>query len=1245
MSTVITNNVQLGQDPVVTNNFTIQNPDDGTIKVSIGNSGLTTLDSIIIKNTGDVEFKTNVIIDGGFSSQSNISAPNFFGSFNGNINGALGTFSSDVIVGGNLTIMGNSTIIDTQTITAVDNNITLGNVALPSNVSAVGGGITVLGTTNKTFEWLSAPAGWTSSDNITAPNFIGNLTGYASKVITNANLTGDVTSIGNATTLATVNPNTGTFGSVSAVPVVTVNGKGLITGVSTATISQNISVTGGDLTMSGTTLAAITNATLNTVNTNVGTYGDQYHVPVLTVNGKGLVTGVSTAAISGNIAVTGGDLTLSGVTGTNITNATLATVNPNVGVFGDTLKIPQYTVNAKGLITSSSNVTIGVVPNATTASVAMNSNVVTTSTNATYYPTIVSASSGNLIESTSTGLTFNPSTNTLTTTSGVFNNVNISNGGTIKGTIIGNIAGAITSLTVSSNAIAVDMSLNNNFAVTLQAATTQTLSTPTNATAGSSGQIAITQNATPSVLNFSSSWISANSSTTVNPIAGSVTLLTYYVVDSTHIWYGLGSGVMPGIPYPGAGIANSTGTAWGTSYSTSGSGSVALTTSPTFVTPVLGTPASGDFSTGTFTWPTFNQSTTGSANNTSYLGGKIASSYALLTQANVASFNTRTGAVTLTSGDVTTALTYTPYNATNPSGYVTATQANVASFNTRTGAVTLTSGDVTTALTYTPYNATNPNGYVTATQANVASFNTRTGAVTLTSGDVTTALTYTPYNATNPSGYITSSGTASAVTNSVTFNNSGSGAASGITYNGSAAQTISYNTIGAQAAGTYVTPTTLSNATLAANVTSLYSTGNITADSAHFFIGNGSLLTGISGGVGSMVYPGAGIANSTGTAWGTSYGTTGSGSVVLSTSPTLTTPALGTPSSGVLTNCTGTATGLTAGYSTYSSYIQTSSSSTNYEIPVMGAGITGGYVSLLGRTTVTLNPGLSTLTASKFIGSVTSLQSATAGVDVSAAAAPTSGQVLTATSSTTATWQAPGAGSMVYPGAGIANSTGTAWGTSYGTSGSGNVALTTSPTFVTPVLGTPASGTLTNCTFPTLNQNTTGSANSASYLGSVAAAGYSTLAGNNTWTGIQTFNGTSSTIAEKVTNGAELVNIVSAAPSATQSIYINSGAVTYFTTSAANNWTANVSFSSGTLANVSMAVGDSITIAVLTTQGATAYYASGFQIDGSAVTPKWQGGTAPSAGNASGIDSYSYTIIKTAATPTYTVLASLTQFK
>jgi hypothetical protein len=74
-----------------------------------------------------------------------------------------------------------------------------------------------------------------------------------------------------------------------------------------------------------------------------------------------------------------------------------------------------------------------------------------------------------------------------------------------------------------------------------------------------------------------------------------------------------------------------------------------------------------------------------------------------------------------------------------------------------------------------------------------------------------------------------------------------------------------------------------------------------------------------------------------------------------------------------------------------------------------------------------------------------------------------------------------------------------------------------------------------------------------------------------------------------------------------------------------------------------MTVGQSLTIVLQITNGTTAYYPTAWQIDGSAVTPKWQGGTAPTGGNASSIDVYSLTIIKTASA-TYTVLASQTKF-
>ena len=157
-----------------------------------------------------------------------------------------------------------------------------------------------------------------------------------------------------------------------------------------------------------------------------------------------------------------------------------------------------------------------------------------------------------------------------------------------------------------------------------------------------------------------------------------------------------------------------------------------------------------------------------------------------------------------------------------------------------------------------------------------------------------------------------------------------------------------------------------------------------------------------------------------------------------------------------------------------------------------------------------------------------------------------------------------------------------------------------------------------------------------------ATAGVS-LSAANTWTATQTFNGSSSTFATTLLDANETVNVVASAPSATTNFYIQSGGVQYYTSNAANNWTLNIAFSSGTSLNTALATGQSVTFTLVTTQGSTAYYNNAVTIDGTSVTPKWIGG-APTAGNASGLDVYRMAVVKTASA-TYTVLASLTQYK
>jgi len=146
------------------------------------------------------------------------------------------------------------------------------------------------------------------------------------------------------------------------------------------------------------------------------------------------------------------------------------------------------------------------------------------------------------------------------------------------------------------------------------------------------------------------------------------------------------------------------------------------------------------------------------------------------------------------------------------------------------------------------------------------------------------------------------------------------------------------------------------------------------------------------------------------------------------------------------------------------------------------------------------------------------------------------------------------------------------------------------------------------------------------------------------FTAKQTFTGTSSVLASKITNAIEPVTISATAATGTISIDITTQSVLYFTTNASTNWTVNLRASSGTSLNTALATGESVTVAFLVTQGTTAYYNTAVQVDGttSGVTTKWLG-AAPTAGTVSSINAYTYTAIKTGSA-TFTVLASVSAF-
>ena len=169
---------------------------------------------------------------------------------------------------------------------------------------------------------------------------------------------------------------------------------------------------------------------------------------------------------------------------------------------------------------------------------------------------------------------------------------------------------------------------------------------------------------------------------------------------------------------------------------------------------------------------------------------------------------------------------------------------------------------------------------------------------------------------------------------------------------------------------------------------------------------------------------------------------------------------------------------------------------------------------------------------------------------------------------------------------------------------------------------------------------------SNNFTGDVTNSGNTVLiamAVAHNWTGTQSFTGSTSVLASILTNAAEVCTVSATAATGTIAYYPSTQSVLYYTSNASANWTVNLTFSAGTTLNTAMATGQSLTVAFLVTQGATAYYNNVVQVDGTTVTPKWQGGTAPTSGNASSIDIYTYTIIKTGSAA-FTVLASQTKF-